>query len=357
MKIVLSIHHYLNRNAGAAGVTLRVADLLKGLGHQVDVLGFEILGRNWGETPNQVRFPTALARAVARLKPDIWDASTGDAVRGGPRGVRIITRSHGLEHLAYAAKLRRYNGHLALKTRWYQGQVRLKAVQRAMENSSAILVLNQAEKLYVTTQLGIPANRVYLTLNPVDPRFFTVTAKPQTPFRVLMVGALETRKGTLQVLQAMQALWENGQRPHFTCVGQGELQSEVEVQLRQAPAGLVEYHRLIPNPELPDLMANSSCLVLASDFEGAPGIMAEALATGLPVIATRVGNAPDVLEGTKAGVLLENRHPETIAHAIRKLMEAPEPAQQAMCDEAKRVGRQFTAERVVQSLMNVYKSV
>ena len=64
-------------------------------------------------------------------------------------------------------------------------------------------------------------------------------------------------------------------------------------------------------------------LVLASDREGWPNVLLEAMACGTPVAATRVWGSPEIVTSRSAGVLLENREPPTIADAIRIVLANP----------------------------------
>ena len=83
MKILLTIHHKLDRNAGAPGITWRLGQEYQKLGHEVHYYSFDNLPHNLPELLKSVLFPEFLANHISALSRtqdiDIVDASTGDA--------------------------------------------------------------------------------------------------------------------------------------------------------------------------------------------------------------------------------------------------------------------------------------
>jgi teichuronic acid biosynthesis glycosyltransferase TuaC len=64
----------------------------------------------------------------------------------------------------------------------------------------------------------------------------------------------------------------------------------------------------------------ADCLVLASSREGMPNVLLESLASGIPVVATRVGGCPDIVRGPVAGRLIDAADPHAVARAVQDLM-------------------------------------
>jgi glycosyltransferase involved in cell wall biosynthesis len=357
IRIVLSIHHHLRRGTGAPGVTLRIAEGLRARGHEVHVLGFEILGRDYGPTGNAIRFPRAAARAVMRLDPDVWDASSGDAAYCPPAGHRpwaVLTRSHGLEHLAWAAKRARL-GRLAPQTVLYHGVYRLREIRRAFVRADRALVLN-AQEAEVVRGWGMAPDRVVVTRNPVDPSFFGLAPHlPPDPPTVLYVGSLEARKGTGLLLEAAEAVWEQRSDARFVLVGDGEDAAAAQKAAARSGGRLVCLGRRPPE-ELPPMMAAASLLVLPSDFEGASVTLTEAMAACLPVVAARTGHAPDVLGDGGAGRLLPKRTPKALAGAILEVLALSAPAWRTMAAAARAAALPYSTEAVARHLEDVYRT-
>ncbi|MBW8059333.1 MAG: glycosyltransferase family 4 protein [Solirubrobacterales bacterium] len=86
--------------------------------------------------------------------------------------------------------------------------------------------------------------------------------------------------------------------------------------------GVGEQVRLLgPRPDVPDLLAALDVAVLSSDFEGSPLSVLEYMEAGRPVVATRVGGVPDLVEDGVTGLLVEPRDPEGLARAIAELLD------------------------------------
>ena len=190
LKIALIVHHQLELGTGAAGSTLTLAAALRHRGHMVDVIGMELVG-DGDSTLNQIRFPWKVAKflreAINDQAYDIVDASTGDywlitmkEVAATP--TVFVTRSHGLEPLAVAARRRAARlGELRLRWRYrlYHGGWRLTEVRRSIGVADLKLVLNLTEKAYLTEILGVRPASVAITA-PVAGRAFCEAA-PDAP--------------------------------------------------------------------------------------------------------------------------------------------------------------------------------
>lgn len=154
------------------------------------------------------------------------------------------------------------------------------------------------------------------------------------PLRVLFVGGLSQRKGLSYLFAAMQLV---GPRATLTLVGR----APADVRCPALTAAL-RAHRHIPSlaPEsLFELMCQHDVLVLPSLFEGFGLVLSEAMAQGLPVIATPHTAAPDLFSGEDAGAIVPIRSAEAIAEAMLGL------AADAGCREAMALAARRIAER------------
>ncbi len=125
------------------------------------------------------------------------------------------------------------------------------------------------------------------------------------------------------------AAFERVQRTHpdarCVVVGDGELADELAAQLRER--GLASSILMIgPRHDIPDVLSTFDVFVLSSYTEGLPVTLLEAMAAGLPVVATRVGGNPEVVVDGETGVLVPPRDPEALAGALGQLLSEPERA-------------------------------
>jgi glycosyltransferase involved in cell wall biosynthesis len=147
----------------------------------------------------------------------------------------------------------------------------------------------------------------------------------------LTVANLRPEKAYPVLFQAARAAAGRDARLVFLCVGQGPLADELAAL--RSELGLGDTVRLLGyRTDVPDLMAAADLFVLSSDHEGYPIALMEALAAGLPVVATRVGGVPEAVQDGQEGLLVRPGHPAEIADAVVRL--AGDPALRARMSTA-----------------------
>jgi len=177
-------------------------------------------------------------------------------------------------------------------------------------------------------RLGAEQARIEVLPNGVDLERFTSTGRPapgggSTGWRLLVVGHLKPGKGHAATLAALPALPQCVL--HFA--GDGPLRGELEEQARQLGVeGRVRFLGSVPHEQLVTQYQAADALILASEREGMPNVILEALACGTPVVATRVGGIPEVITDSVAGVLLDSGAAGSIVAGVRALLaRRPDP--------------------------------
>ena len=136
-------------------------------------------------------------------------------------------------------------------------------------------------------------------------------------------------------------------------VGDGPLRPEVERLV--AELGLGERVRLVGNrSDVPVLLAEAACVVLASDYEGCPLTVLEAMAAGVPVVATRVGGVPELIDDGRTGLLVEPGDESALAAAIGRALADRDGLGVAAREEAR---RRFSRERMAAEIAQLYEEV
>ena len=156
--------------------------------------------------------------------------------------------------------------------------------------------------------------------NGVDIDDFTPTSSPRPPEgprTVLYVGRLEREKNLATLIDALGAL--TGPRARLVLLGDGSLRASLAERARTA--GL-ETHFLgvVPHRELPRYYREADCFVLPSFTEGHPKALIEAMACGLPCVASARGGIPTILEDGVTGLLFDPTKPEEISRAIGRVL-------------------------------------
>jgi glycosyltransferase involved in cell wall biosynthesis len=176
--------------------------------------------------------------------------------------------------------------------------------------------------------------------------------------RLLFVGRYGRSKGCLELVTALASLRRSGTDVTLRFVG-SELRDGEERMLREqiAERGLedaVEFAGVQASDELARSYSGAHALVLPSYGEGVPLVVLEAMAFGLPVIATSVGGIPDFVRDGEDGLLVPPRDAEALGEAIDALARDPELRTRLGESARAHVAREAGSETIVRRWREVY---
>jgi glycosyltransferase involved in cell wall biosynthesis len=106
--------------------------------------------------------------------------------------------------------------------------------------------------------------------------------------------------------------------------------------------------------DIPDVLAALDVAVVSSDFEGTPLAVLEYMDAGLPVVATRVGGLPDLIEHGRHGLLVEPSDPSALAAAVATLVRNPQQARELGALGRERRRADFSIDNTVRTLERLY---
>ena len=173
-------------------------------------------------------------------------------------------------------------------------------------------------------------------------------------FVVGTIANLRAQKDYPNLLGAAAVLRDRGTPVHVLAIGQGPLEHEIHAEhARLGLGGVVSL--LGERHDAVRVMSGCDVFVLASSNEGLPVALMEALAIGLPIVATDVGGVPEAVN-TGNGVLVPARDPAALADAIAALSEDP-ARHAALATGAQRSADRFDMRRTVERLEAVYRAV
>jgi len=109
--------------------------------------------------------------------------------------------------------------------------------------------------------------------------------------------------------------------------------------------------------DVANLLSCSDVVVLSSETESAPLTLLEGMSSGLPVVATRVGGIPEIVEDGVNGLLVQSKNPEAIAEKILELNSDPEMRRRLGEAARETVLERYTAEKIVGRYLEIYESV
>jgi glycosyltransferase involved in cell wall biosynthesis len=166
---------------------------------------------------------------------------------------------------------------------------------------------------------GVPAEKIVLNPYGVDLAAFAPVPRPEPsrPLRFVFVGSFSAGKGVPLLLQAWRSLKATGAElwlagPH----------SKRHVRLIPELPGLRVVGK-VPHRELPALLRQCDVLVLPSYFEGFGLVLLEALAAGMPIIASDATAAPDLITAGVEGYLVPVGDVDALREAMKKFVDSP----------------------------------
>lgn len=168
------------------------------------------------------------------------------------------------------------------------------------------------------------------------------------------VGWLTPVKGHRDLVEAVALLLPEFPHLHVLLVGSGDLQEELTA-LGQGLGLGKQLHFLGHREDVEACLAVMDIFVLPSLNEGMGRALIEAMAAGLPVVATGVGGVPAIVQDQVNGLLVPPQEPVALANAIRSLLAQPERRRQLGEAAQRSIGERFSVQGMVKSIESLYQ--
>ncbi len=309
---------------------------------------------------NSPIFHFKLWRLLMQLRPDIVHTRNLGALEGALpaalAGVRVrIHSEHGHDI-----------GDLGGGNRKYQW------VRRALKPFvHQYIALSKDLERYLHEKIHVPANRVAQLYNGVDTELFHPARGGREPlpcadfagpdqFVIGTVGRMQAVKDPVTLARAFVRLLhmvpDGARRLRLVMVGDGPLKEQVLTVIEEAGATRLAW-LAGERDDVPRIMRGLDLFVLPSISEGVSNTVLEAMASGLPVVATRVGGNPELIKAGVTGTLVPRDDPESMARAMRAYAESTELCRRHGSEARHAVERRFGMEAMVNAYMAVYDNV
>jgi glycosyltransferase involved in cell wall biosynthesis len=287
-----------------------------------------------------------MRRALRQIQPDVLHLHTARAhalgrlsVAGRSRRPRIVVS----RQVAFPTK-----GGPFGRLKYARGVDRFIAVSQAAAAS--------------VHDAGVDISRITVVPCGIDISVFAVPGDPEGLKRELAIpnacklvgfaGALEEGKGATDLLEAMAGLPPH---VHLVMTGEGTLRTRLEDRSTEADlAGRV--HLLGWRQDFPRVLRSLDAFCLPSRQEGFPNAILDALASEVPVIATRVGGIPEIVDSGRNGLLVEPGDAVALRAALMRLLNDHALAE-SLAHEGRQSVAEFTADRMVERTLKVYHEV
>jgi glycosyltransferase involved in cell wall biosynthesis len=310
--------------------------------------------RSWSARWRLLQFIRAGRRAVRRecaaFQPDVvhvnWWVPGGFAVWPANAGGRpVVLTSHGTD--------------LFLLDRFPAARRLAGPIFR----SAAEVTVISTPLVDRVARLGVPRERITVLPMPLTAdRFTHAPPHERDQGRMLFVGRLIERKGAEFAIRAVAELRRKGRGVRLTLVGDGADRPRLEALVKELGLfGVVELAGALPHDAVAEHYRTASVLLMPAvtdwkgEQEGFGMVLVEAMASGLPVVATRSGGIPDVVIDGATGLLVPERDPEALATAATRLLDDPALAQRLAAAAGATLEARFAPDAIARGYEAVYR--
>jgi sugar transferase (PEP-CTERM/EpsH1 system associated) len=222
---------------------------------------------------------------------------------------------------------------------------------------------------YLEGPIGVPPSRIEQIYNGVDTESFTPSPDIRPPiegcpfdhsrcFLVGTVGRMQAVKNPVALARSFARAVKSRTRGHnlrLVMVGDGPQRGEVDAVLTHAGVRDLAW---LPGErsDIPAIMRGLDCFVLPSLAEGISNTVLEAMASGIPVVATRVGGNPELVDDESTGRLVPSESDDALTAAILRYFDDPAIARRHGGAARSAVVRRFSLDRMVQDYRALYDS-
>jgi glycosyltransferase involved in cell wall biosynthesis len=226
-----------------------------------------------------------------------------------------------------------------------------------LQNANAILALTENMRIKLK---NIYNTEIYIVPNGIDLEEYT--GSPTIPDRkpgtknILFVGSLRPVKGVQYLITSMKKIHEELPDARLILVGDGEEREHLEaLSIQLGLQKYVEFIGKVSHEKVKTFMQQADVFVLPSLSEGFPNVILEAMACGLPIIASPVGGIPDIITNDTNGYLVEVKDTNDMANKILLLL-SDDALRKKISDNNRNLVKKYTWENVILKLEKIYES-
>lgn len=202
---------------------------------------------------------------------------------------------------------------------------------------------------------GIAGERIDIIPNGIDLRMFPIRRRSNRPRRVTMVACLREGKRIDVLIAAIPRIVAEYPDVEFQIVGDGPCRAQL-IEMATG-LGVLRHVRFMGHrDDVPAILSDSDLFVLPSQSEASPNVILEAMAAGLPVVASNVGGIPELVSDGISGHLVAPSDPGALAGALLDLVAHPDRATAFGRAGRARIEREYSFERMVTQFETLYLS-
>ncbi len=246
--------------------------------------------------------------------------------------------------------------HIDAEPSSWMGKVLLKPykrifLKRFLRNAKIVLALTKNYKELIHKKYSIDKNKIVIVPNGVGEEFFVIKKRKNNIPHLLFVGRVSIQKNPKRLIESVSRCKTN---LILDIVGDGDLLEETKKLVKQKNLKNVIFHGRKVGRELIQFYRDSDAFILTSNEEAFPLTILEAMASGLPIIASDVKGNHDVVKGV--GILVNPPTPQNFAKEIDKLF-TNKKLYDSLSENSLRFAKEHKWDKIVSQIEQVYREV
>lgn len=371
----------ITQDGGIGTYTRDIAKALTRLGHQIHVVtpGQECESQDEGVHIHQVRLRHM--PILDRLIPgfgNCWHLNNK---------LQLVVRKHGLDLVElpnweglgiYYQRTRTTPTVVRLHTSSQETQVidelpltrllkcDVKREHQQARQADMLITHSQAHRKSMCDELRIGPERIDVIPHGVEVHpSFVRQPRPPGPLRIVFLGRLEKRKGTLELLQAFPHMLDLHPGAELTLIGVDRphcpgsrthaqwIQDELPTTVRQQ----IKLAGRLPQENVDRLLQTADVFIAPSRYESFGLIYPEAMRWGIPVIGCDVGGVSEIIEHEKSGLLIPPESPDAIVKALHRLLSDENLRNQLGTTGRQRVEKEFSVDNTARRVATKFEKL
>lgn len=246
---------------------------------------------------------------------------------------------------------------------YFWEKVRRRLAYRIVSRSGRLVAVSQDLKRFVMEKVGLSDEQIDLIYNGVqsgphvsdEEAYRARTELGLKPHNVVIgaIGSLYPVKGHRYLLESMPIILSRYPHAVLLVVGRGELEDALKEQAKRL--GIEEHVRFLGmRNDIPKLLKTLDLFVLPSLSEGLSLALLEAMAAGLPVVATRVGGNGELVVEGETGVLVPSKDVAALSEALCRMLDSREMRERLGRNAVTRVDQRFSARLMAEKYQHLY---
>ncbi len=238
----------------------------------------------------------------------------------------------------------------------------------ATYEADRVIVCSQSMKNEICGHFNLPLDKVDVIPNAIDPtKYQTSVDRGSVRQRygvgygeklILCVGRLVPQKGIEYFIRAIPSIAKRYPEAKFIIVGEGWSRDILEAEAQSSGHGKkIRFTGFASDQEVIYLMTSADVLVVPTVYEPFGIVALEGMATGVPVVTSKVGGLSEVIEHDRTGLFVYPRSPESIAWGIDQVLSDPDHAKWLTENAKEKLHKAYSWEAVAMKTVEVYRKV